>query len=223
MHYQPFLMDQTTIPNRLITHYHRIGMTEAEFIMIVQLIQFQASGNAFPTPQELTERVQYDEEYCSQLLRQLLQKGWLTILESKVDQNVVNEYYSLESLWQLLYNSPEKPKSNDQEPLMNLFPLFEKEFGRALSPFEIETINMWLDEDQVKPELIKTALKEAVLMNKLNFKYIDRILREWHKKGVRSPEEARNHAKAFHSQSKQTTNNSTPRDKSVYYNWLDEE
>ena len=71
-----------------------------------------------------------------------------------------------------------------------LFNLFEQEFGRALSPFEIEMISYWIDDDRFKPALIKAALREAVLLGKLNFRYIDRILAEWKKKGIRSVQES---------------------------------
>src|SRR5699024_5904300 len=95
------------------------------------------------------------------------------------------------------------------------------ELAESLSPFEIETINAWLDEDEIIPSLIKTALRESVLMGKLNFKYIDRILREWKKKGIHSVEQARNAGKAF--QKPAANQNVQKRDTSFYYNWLEGE
>src|SRR5699024_6798272 len=100
----------------------------------------------------------------------------------------------------------------------SLFILFEQEFGRPLSPFEIETVNVWLDEDNLDTSLVKAALREAVLMGKLNFKYIDRILREWKRKGIRTPSQAKNASKSFHEHqaAKQTQSSASKRDTSFY-------
>ena len=92
-----------------------------------------------------------------------------------------------------------------------------------LSPFEIETINIWIDEDQMDTALITAALRESVLMGKLNFKYIDRILREWKKKGIKSVEQARNDSRNFRGQQGKKQYNQEKRDTSVYFNWLEGE
>ena len=46
-------------------------------------------------------------------------------------------------------------------------------------------INKWLEKG-VEEETIKNALKEAVLNNVRNFKYIDKIIYEWTKKGIKN-------------------------------------
>ena len=63
---------------------------------------------------------------------------------------------------------------------------FEKEFGRTLSPMEYDIINSWLDSGMSK-ELIIFALKEAVFNGVNNLRYIDKILFEWGKKGIKNP------------------------------------
>src|SRR5699024_2858116 len=103
------------------------------------------------------------------------------------------------------------------------FLLFEQEFGRPLSPFEIETITVWLDEDVIQPALIKAGLRESVLMGKLNFRYIDRILREWQKKGIKYVEEARETSKPYDKKQTQKTNTKKKKYTSIYYNWLEGE
>ncbi|MEK0314072.1 DnaD domain-containing protein [Cohnella sp. 56] len=80
---------------------------------------------------------------------------------------------------------------------VNLFAVFEREFGRPLSPMEVETIGGWLDQDKYAEELILFALKESVFAGKLSFRYMDRILLEWSRNRVRSVEEARAHAQRF--------------------------
>jgi DNA replication protein len=82
---------------------------------------------------------------------------------------------------------------------MNVFTLFEQEFGRPLSPMEVETINGWLDQDRYPDELIRLALKESVFNGKLHFRYIDRILLDWNRNGIHTVEQARAQMQKFRS------------------------
>lgn len=59
----------------------------------------------------------------------------------------------------------------------NILELFQSEFRRLLSGFEIEEINHLLNEND--SELVKEALRTAVNLGKLNVKYIGGILRNW--------------------------------------------
>lgn len=79
----------------------------------------------------------------------------------------------------------------------DLFTAFENEFARPLTPMECETITQWLDRDHHAEELILLALKEAVFAGVINFRYIDRILLEWCRNRVQTPEQAREYAQKF--------------------------
>lgn len=59
----------------------------------------------------------------------------------------------------------------------NILELFQSEFRRLLSGFEIEEINHLLNENDVN--LVKEALKTAINSGKPNIKYIGGILRNW--------------------------------------------
>ena len=56
---------------------------------------------------------------------------------------------------------------------------------------------MWEDQDQHHPNLIQAALREAVMSGKLNFRYIDRILFEWKKNGIKTVDQAQNQGQKF--------------------------
>ncbi|KGX87935.1 DnaD domain-containing protein [Pontibacillus litoralis] len=225
------MKNQMTFPEHLLMRYKQLGLTEIDVMIVLHIHRFQSEGNDFPTPKELLQYATITEQQCSQVLRKLIQKGYLSIEQQTSNHNVINEAYVLDGLWEQLIQSEEDRYVVDKEHSKveeqpNLFLLFEQEFGRPLSPFEIETINLWLDEDEQQPALIKAALRESVLMGKLNFKYIDRILREWKKKGIRSVQDAREASQSFRNQ--QATNNkesqpSIPNPSSIYYNWLDDD
>ena len=96
----------------------------------------------------------------------------------------------------------------------NIYSTFEKELGRSLSPIEYELIAGWLDLNY-KEEIILAALKEAVFNGVNNFRYIDRILFEWNKKGVDSIDKVDKNKKEFKKQKEE--NIEVPD-----YDWLNE-
>ena len=75
-----------------------------------------------------------------------------------------------------------------KEETPNIYSLFEKEFGRTLSPMEYEIIGAWI-ENGTSEETIKLALKEAVYNQASSLRYIDKIISEWTKKGIKTEED----------------------------------
>jgi DNA replication protein len=92
---------------------------------------------------------------------------------------------------------PATAPGGDEEESRSLFSIFEKEFGRPLSPMECETISNWVDQDQYPEELILLALKESVFAGKLHFRYIDRILLEWARNRVRNAQDVKAYSQKF--------------------------
>lgn len=218
---QDILQDQLPIPIKLLTSLTSLHLNEQELAVILQLHRYLYHNILFPTPNDLAGYLTITEEECANILRSLIQKGMLSIEQVKNEQNQLSEVYSLNPLWERVYTMEPNHEYSDG----TIFILFEQEFGRPLSPFEIETINVWLDEDKISPALIKAGLRESVLMGKLNFKYIDRILRDWQQKGIQTVDEAREASRSFHNHvsSKKQTQSTPKRDTSFYYNWLEGE
>ncbi|SET90972.1 DNA replication protein [Salinibacillus kushneri] len=216
------LFDQMTLPKSILLNYTSLGMTEGELVVILQIYRLQLEGNRLPSIQAISEHMTINEQELAQMLKKLMQKDLIKI-EQHQEDDVIYEWYSLEPVWNKIYE-PVQQNEEEGEHEGKLFYLFEQEFGRALSPIEIETINHWLDEDNLAPSLIKAALREAVLMGKLNFRYVDRILIEWRKKGVKTVEDARKVSQSFRQNSNQVagTQKKKKRDTSVYYNWLED-
>ena len=73
--------------------------------------------------------------------------------------------------------------------------MFEQEFGRPLSASEFQRIGQWLEEDHYQPEIIKLALREAVLNQAYSFNYVDRILLSWERKNLKTKQENRGRSK----------------------------
>lgn len=193
---------------------HLIGYQQVEF-------------KTFPSLEELAEVTGSPAAFIAASLQRLMKVGLIGIDEYVDEgQGIHYERYNLNGLYEKLaaclaqegrdispeaakFASPllnarpasgktaasEKPAPEKEE--RNLFTIFEKEFGRPLSPMELETISGWVDADRYPDELILLALKEAVFAGKLHFRYIDRILLEWSRNRVRTAQDAKAYTQKF--------------------------
>ena len=135
---QDVLLNQISIPEQLLTTYKSFGLNEQDVIVILQLHRFLREGIAFPTPNEIAQYVTLSENQCMSIIKKLMQKGYLTIDESENEMNQLVESYNLHPFWEKLIHQSEQPI---EETDGSIFLLFEQEFARMLSPFEIEMIN----------------------------------------------------------------------------------
>lgn len=74
----------------------------------------------------------------------------------------------------------------------NLYEYIEENFGRTLSPLEIEEINKWEDND-----LTRYAIKQAVLNSAYSIKYIDKILFNYKKRSIKTVQQAQQQEENF--------------------------
>lgn len=128
------------------------------------------------------------------------------------DGNKVLEVIDVDFTYKAMVSQIEV-SDNKQVNSSNIYETFEKEFSRTLSPMEYELINDWLNKN-ISEEIIKGALKEAIYNGVTSFRYIDKILYEWNKKGFKTMEEVNNHLKS--------RSNNTPPVEIDDLNWLDE-
>lgn len=218
-----------SIPTSLIENYPKLGIGESEVMLLIHIHSFIQRGNLFPTPDLLAERVTHSESECLIILQNLMKRGFIEIKEHNDENNIKNEAFSLLPLWDKLIVLACEKKDDRQTASKEadegmLYKLFEAEFARPLSPMEFELITMWLDQDKYSPSLIKTALMEAVVSGKRNLRYIDRILIEWYKNGVKTVQQAKEYGEKFRAhqyKSSQSKTTETPK-KQPSYNWLRE-
>ncbi|WP_108671158.1 DnaD domain-containing protein [Peribacillus acanthi] len=213
-----------TIPSFLLTHYSKMGLNEKEMLLLLHLQFFHDQGNDFPTPDEIAERMSVSPFDCLNILRRLVQQGFVEILEEMSDTSILGEKYSLmplqEKMMQFFLLERNKLKNVTRlQSEESLYTIFEKEFGRALSPFECESLSMWMDEHE-NHSVIKAALREAVISGKLNFRYIDRILFEWKRNGIKTEEQAVEYSQKFRTYQKREKKEEQIQHV-PFYNWLE--
>jgi DNA replication protein len=219
-----------TIPVTLFSEYRNLNLNEYELILIIHLLTFIHKGNEFPTPEELAQKMTIADSECTNMLRKLIQQGLIQIIEGYSNEGIRYEKYSLDPLWdklvdQFLLNKKNNQLQSKQVEETNLYTVFEKEFGRPLSPFECESLAMWMDDDHHDPIIINAALREAVMSGKLNFRYIDRILFEWKKNGIQTIEQAKNQGRKFREKQQQNRKFNDPQESPSipFYNWLEQQ
>ena len=193
---------QTVLPTLLLRYYRRLNLSNDELVLILQLKSYMDQGNYFPKMENIAENMNMTEQNVFKAVHQLIQKKVLTIETTNDEEGISQDAYSLNMLWERIIILMKQERSDqaiekEEAEEKNLYSMFEAEFGRPLSPIEIETLVAWIENDKYSSELIQLALREAVLSQVYNFKYIDRILLNWEKKNIRTKEQVEKEIKKY--------------------------
>ncbi|KRN33189.1 DnaD domain protein [Liquorilactobacillus mali] len=221
---------QTTISNLVLYNYPMLGLNETEMILIIQIMSATQSGDSFPEIELIAKRMGKNEADVYQAMHSLIQKNVMEIASIQDETGIKHDVYQFKKLFdKLIIMEQQKQKSLENKDLKTaqekVFQSIEVEFGRPLSPIEIETVNLWLHKDNYLPELILLALREAVLNQAYSLKYIDRILLSWERQNIRSAqdvqrEQQRKRIKTQDSSSSQSRMKSDPDKPSIpLYHW----
>ena len=164
-----------------------------------------------------TLELDMDKYKAMQLLNDLTEKN---IIDIKLENNKYGkkeEYIYIDLLYKKIYALLIDKEIEEESTTCNkdIYLKFENELGRTISPAEIELINDWMN-DGITKELMEEALKEAVLNNVRNLKYIDRIIYNWKSKGLKT--------KADIIKEKKNYRKTQALKEQIYdYNWLEED
>ena len=163
------------IPKILLQNYKKLKITDKELIVLIYLL-----GNNEFDPEKISNDLNIKLTDILKLIDSLTNKDILKI--SVKSGKVCEEYINLDEL----YNKLALTMINEKQEENNttIYDIFEKEFGRTLSPTEYEIIGAW--QDNYPENLITLALKEAIYNGVKNLRYIDRILTEWNSKGIQT-------------------------------------
>jgi len=171
------------IPKYLFSNYKKLNITDEEFILIIYLLN---TDNIPFNPNSISNELDIKTNKLLQLINSLNEKQLLSINLKKNKVGVMEEYISLDLFYNKLSMMVVDFINKKEEKIdTGIFQIFENEFGRTLSPMEYEIINGWINEN-FSNDIIIEALKEATFNGVSSLRYIDRILYEWKKKGVKT-------------------------------------
>ena len=176
------------ISKTLLFNYKKLNITDLEFIVLIYLI----NENIY-NPKQIGSDLDIAFPEVLELINSLTEKGIVKVELAKIN-NIRTEVINLDSLYEKLAFLIIKDDKEVEKP-KTLFDTFETELGRTLSPMEYEIINGWLTT--CSEEVIILALKEAIYNGVSNFRYIDRIINEWNKKGIKTKEDVEKNKKEF--------------------------
>ena len=166
------------INENVVKTIKNLDITLMEFLLLLYFINVKALLDL----NDIKKVLGFNEEEILNTYTSLISKGLIEVKVLKTN-GVVSEILSLDMFYDKLVMNTKKEENNT-----DIYSKFESEFGRSLSPIEYETINRWL-ENGVSEEITTSALKEAVINGASNLRYIDKIIYEWTKKGVKPKEE----------------------------------
>lgn len=195
----------TVINNLLLHHYHQIGMSTAELLVYIELRSYIDRGQQDPAVSRIAQHLGTKEDQVYDLINQMIKDKLMVQKMVKGPDGKESMRYDFSPMLQKLSRFVENHEDAvQQEHFKNhrqqLFAMIETEFGRMLNPIEMGLVNDWIDQDHYDLGVIKLALRETVLNGKYNFKYMDRILSNWDRQNLKTPQAVENAMRQFDEQ-----------------------
>lgn len=219
-----FKKGDIVIPTFFLKNYKSMGLELNEFIFLMYL---KSNSNSMTfDPEKISEDFGLELMEIMQIVGNLTEKDFISVEAKKNDKGYMEDVILLDGFYNkvklLLVKEISNKKSEDVNN-SSIYEYIEKEFARTLSSIEYEIIRAWL-ENNISEELIKEAVKEAVFNGVSNLKYIDKILYEWDKNGIKTVEDVENNRKKRQSMKDKSNINDNNLDMDLMeWNWFDDD
>lgn len=202
------------IPLYMYRFIRRLNISADDFFVLMYL--YNMGTKVQLDPSGISNDLGIDLSSVMNSIDVLTKNDLIEMVVTKNNKNIMEEYISLDPFISKLsiYLMGDMNDSSDNDD-SDVFSLIEKEFARTLSPMEYEIVKAWLDNN-VSVELIKEALREAIYNGVSNLRYIDKILYEWGKKGIKNKDDVEKSRKNFKEKKEEKVE--------VFdYDWLDDD
>ena len=185
-----FKSGNLVLPSALLLHFKELFPSSDDFLVWQFFYLQNTTGLEEMSPSQIAERIGKEISDVNQSISNLTERGLLQYRTIELNGEIellFDASLALERLDDLLGAArSNSDQLTPQNQLKDLVKIFQQELGRLLTPFEIEDLTKTLKEDGTSADLIKEALREAVLNGKANWKYIQAILRNWRHEGIKS-------------------------------------
>ena len=214
-----FKQGNMVIPLYFLQHYKDFKLELEESISLMYLYNL---GNKFLfDPGKFSNELNIELMDVMNYVGNLTEKHFIRVEVLKNEKGLMEEVVILDEFYnKLSMITIDEVNNTSNSEDSNIFEIIEKEFGRTLSPIEYEIIKAWLDGG-FNEELIKEAIKEATMNNVSNLRYIDKILFEWGKAGIKNASDVeKNRKKRNDAREKHDENIDMD---IIDYNWFDDD
>lgn len=215
-----FKAGNIVIPLYFLRKYKKFNLTMEEFLFLMYL--YHLGDKSLFNPNRYSEDLDLDSSKVMEYIGTLTDRKLIQVEVIKNEKDLMEEVVLLDGFYRklslfMVEDSNEK-SANYQS---NIFETIEKEFGRTLSPIEYEIIKAWLDND-MDEALIKEAIKEATFNGVSNLRYIDKILYEWGKLGIKTVKDVENHRRKRAQRREEEADSNVDLD-IVDWDWFDDD
>ena len=188
-----FKQGHIVIPLFMLQHYKELKLEIGEFLFLMYLYNL---GNKFIfDPSKFADDLNLDIKDIMNYIGALSDKHFIRVEVMKNDKGLMEEMVLMDDFYsKLSLITMDEINNASSTDSSNIYEVIEKEFGRTLSPMEYEIIRAWLDNG-MSEELIQEAIKEATYNGVSNLRYIDKILYEWSKLGIKTAKDVSDNKK----------------------------
>lgn len=193
-------------------------LTLQQKVMLVEIDSLDNEKGCYASNKYFSEFFGISSGRVSQVINELIDKGYLNAEYIKEDNQILGRILKIQSppypvkVFRKLNRgylendeggikySKEGYLENDEDNNIiynninnnnnNIYDFLQKELGRTLSSTEIEKIKEWEDN-----ELTRYAIKVAILNGAYTINYIDAIIYNWQKLGIKSVSQAQEETK----------------------------
>lgn len=215
-----FKQGHLVIPLYFLQQYKKFNISLEEFVFLMYL--YQLGDKSLFDPSKYQEELNIDLSKVMEYISKLTDKKLIEVDVVKNDKGLMEEVVLLDGFYRKLsLVMVEDNNEKSKEYQSNIFEVIEKEFGRTLSPIEYEIIKAWIDND-MSEELIREAIKEATFSGVSNLRYIDKILYEWGKLGIKTAKNVEKHRKKRAQRKEEEADSNIDLD-IVDWDWFDDD
>lgn len=204
------------IPKYLIKNYSKFNINLDSFVFLMYL--YSLGNNIIFDTKKFSEDLNVDTKKVLEYIGILSDKKLINVEVVSNDKGIKEDVISLNGFYNKIKSFVVEDVTKDDKADSNIFSEIENEFGRTLSPTEYEIIKAWLDNN-INEDVIREALKEAAFSGVSNLRYIDKILFEWDKLGIKSKEDVDKNRKKHRKNDKEVDIDLDI----VDWNWFDDE
>lgn len=216
-----FKQGNMVIPLYLLQHFKDLKLKLEEFIFLMYLYNL---GDDFVfDPTKFSNDLNMTLVEVMSFIEVLTDKKFIRVESKKNDKGIMEEFIIMDDFYSklTLITIDEVNKETNDASKSDIFEVIQKEFGRTISPIEYEIIKAWI-ESGINESVIKEAVKEATFNGVSNLRYIDKILYEWGKLGVKTVEDVEKNRMKRNNTNKNQVNEEVDMDV-IEWNWFDDD
>ena len=181
----------TVVPDDFINNY--MPTANGEYVKIYLYMLHCAKNDKVPSISTLADIFQCTENDIKRALKYWETKGLLVLTE----EPSISEKEVAPVLEKHTYSAAETKAFKENNEVKQLLFVCEQYMSKQLTRTDIETLLYFYDQLHFSTDLIEYLVEYSVSKNKKSMRYMETVALEWHKKGIKTVEEAKLDSKPY--------------------------